>query len=37
MSNFEFALLGVGVAGLVIFAYVMTISHWHERKRRHVH
>ena len=36
MTTFEFALIGVGVGLLVLFAYAMGISRWHERKR-HVH
>lgn len=36
MSNFEFALLAVGVGMFVLFAFAMGISRWHERKR-HAH
>ena len=36
MSNFEVALLAVGVGMLALFAFAMSVSRWHERKR-HVH
>lgn len=36
MSNFEVALLAVGAGMFVLFAFAMSVSHWHEHKR-HVH
>lgn len=36
MTTFEFALAGLGVTVLALFAYVMAVSRWHERKR-HAH
>jgi len=36
MSNFEIALIGVGISALVLYLLVMGISSWHERKR-HAH
>lgn len=36
MSNFEFALIGVGISALLILAFTMGISHWQDRKR-HAH
>lgn len=36
MSNFEIALMGLGISVLALFGYVMSVSHWHERKR-HAH
>ena len=36
MTNFQIALMGVGIFGLVLYIFAMSISYWYERKR-HVH
>lgn len=42
MSNFEFALIGVGIVVAVVSAYAMGISKWHDwqdrkRAQKHAH
>lgn len=37
MSNFEVALIGVGVVALALFTFTMGLSRWHDWKKRHAH
>ena len=37
MSNFEVALIGVGVFALAAYVLAIGTSRWHEWKRKHAH